>query len=68
MVSREAVRKLIELVDQAADSPDMVIDPLDITKAWQIKEYLSKTVRINNSMSILFHMFAKINVCNKIIL
>ena len=59
MVSREAVRKLIELVDQAADSPDMVIDPVDITKAWQIKEYLSKTVIKHNTFLVIFFILHK---------
>ena len=59
MVSREAVRKLIELVDQAADSPDMVIDPVDITKAWQIKEYLSKTVIKHSIFLVIFFILRK---------
>ena len=50
MVSREAVRKLVELVDTAADISDAYIDTEEIKKTWQIKGFLNRIVSIQRSI------------------
>lgn len=42
MLSREAVRKLIEVVDAASDKEDGFIDTADIKKTWQVKKMWTK--------------------------
>ena len=37
MLSREAVRKLVELVDIAADEKDELVNIDEIKKTWQIR-------------------------------
>ncbi|KAK2184523.1 hypothetical protein NP493_262g03041 [Ridgeia piscesae] len=44
MVSREAVRKLVELVDTAADIKDAFIETEEIKKTWQVKGFLTRVV------------------------
>ena len=45
MLSREAVRKLTELVDVAADTEDGWIEIKDIQKTWEIKGFYAYMVR-----------------------
>ena len=61
MVSREAVRKLVELVDTAADIKDAFIDTNEIQKTWQIGRFLTRVVSLRESVprnvnSIMFKL------------
>jgi len=42
MLSREAVRKLIEVVDAATDKDEGFIDTADIKKTWKVKKFWTK--------------------------
>ena len=45
MLSREAVRKLTDLVDSAADSDLHLVDTEEVMKSWEIKGWYDYVVR-----------------------
>ena len=57
MVSREAVRKLVELVDTAADIKDAFIDTNEIQKTWQIGRFLTRVVSLRETVPRNVHSF-----------
>jgi hypothetical protein len=57
MLSREAVRKLTELVDVAADTEEGWIDIKEIKKTWEIKGFYAYAVRITKVITNLNKCF-----------